>query len=56
MIHKLFKVLVPRYENYTECFTTLHIIPTYYWERLNREDKSKRHAQYMQACLELKGI
>src|SRR6218665_942259 len=28
LIHKLFKVLVPRYLNYTTSFTSMHILPT----------------------------
>jgi len=30
LIHKLFKVLVPRYQNYTTSFTKLHKAPNIY--------------------------
>ncbi|KYN16188.1 39S ribosomal protein L17, mitochondrial [Trachymyrmex cornetzi] len=37
LVHKLFKVLVPRYQNYTTSFTKLHkapnIYPTIYYDR-----------------------
>ncbi|XP_076283925.1 mitochondrial ribosomal protein L17 [Lasioglossum baleicum] len=30
LVHKLFKVLVPRFQNYTTCYTKLHRAPTIY--------------------------
>ncbi|XP_050590741.1 39S ribosomal protein L17, mitochondrial [Bombus affinis] len=44
LIHKLFKVLVPRYENYTTSFTKLHNAPCIY-----------PGYAYKRAVLELKG-
>lgn len=44
-IHKLFKVLVPRYENYTTSFTKLHNAPCIY-----------PGFAFKRAILELKGI
>lgn len=44
-IHKLFKVLVPRYENYTTSFTKLHNAPCIY-----------PGYAFKRAILELKGI
>ncbi|XP_012216979.1 large ribosomal subunit protein bL17m [Linepithema humile] len=44
LIHKLFKVLVPRYQNYTSSFTKLHKAPNVY-----------PIGHYERAILELKG-
>ncbi|XP_031825422.1 mitochondrial ribosomal protein L17 [Nomia melanderi] len=44
LVHKLFKVLVPRYQNYTTAYTKLHKAPTIY-----------PGEQYKRAVLELKG-
>lgn len=44
-VHKLFKVLVPRYENYTTSFTKLHNAPCIY-----------PGFGFKRAVLELKGI
>ena len=46
LVHKLFKVLVPRYSNYMTAYTDMHILPT----RLPGKDYIN------QAVLELKGI
>lgn len=45
LIHKLFKVLVPRYQNYTTSFTKLHNAPYIY-----------PGYAYKRAVLELKGV
>lgn len=44
LVHKLFKVLVPRYQNYTTSFTKLHKAPNIY-----------PIGHYERAILELKG-
>jgi len=44
LVHKLFKVLVPRYQNYTTSFTKLHKAPNIY-----------PTIHYDRAILELKG-
>ncbi|XP_034177700.1 mitochondrial ribosomal protein L17 [Osmia lignaria lignaria] len=44
LVHKLFKVLVPRYQNYTSSFTKLHNAPTIY-----------PGSGFKRAVLELKG-
>jgi large subunit ribosomal protein L17 len=45
LVHKLFKVLVPRYENYSSSYTRLLLAPNTYPDR----DSGK-------AVLELKGL
>lgn len=47
LIHKLFKVLVPRYENYSIAFTKMYKAPTPY--------NVKGSAPYKKAILELRG-
>ncbi|KAG1675000.1 39S ribosomal protein L17, mitochondrial [Nymphon striatum] len=54
LIHKLFKVLVPRYENYNLSYTKLHVLPMYYEERSIEPSRSRRHAHQMLGCLELR--
>jgi len=54
LIHKLFKVLVPRYINYSESFTAMHLIPINVKATL--EPGGGRTGHYQKAVLELKGI
>ncbi|XP_076367061.1 mitochondrial ribosomal protein L17 [Tachypleus tridentatus] len=51
LIHKLFKVLVPRYQNSCESFTALHMLPMGVSATLSE----KNTHVYPQALLELKG-
>lgn len=39
LIHKLFKVLVPRYLNYTTSFTSMHLLPSMKIDWSNPEEK-----------------
>lgn len=51
LVHKLFKVLVPRYQNYTTSFTKLHnapcIYPGYAYKRAILELKGVYHRSFM---------
>jgi len=52
LVHKLFKVLVPRYLNYTTSFTAMHILPA---KRIDFSDDSDDKFVGQRAVLELKG-
>ncbi len=54
MIHKLFKVLVPRYINYCESFTQMYLLPIDVKSSL--DPKGGRTSHYQKALIELKGI
>lgn len=52
LIHKLFKVLVPRYLNYTTSFTSMHLLPSMKIDWSNPEEKQ---TVTQKVIIELKG-
>ncbi|XP_067123468.1 large ribosomal subunit protein bL17m [Centruroides vittatus] len=54
LIHKLFKVLVPRYNSYNECYTLLHMVPRQFENTVTGKDKTSLYITE-RAVLELKG-
>lgn len=53
LIHKLFKVLVPRYKSYNESYTDLHMVPRHFADTLKK--KEEQLPIFKKAVLELKG-
>jgi len=55
LIHKLFKVYVPRYRNCTTAYTSIYQLPTFYGINPERPEDERNYILYHPVVLEMKG-